>query len=553
MSVSGIEIRGFAGIGSDPVVLSPIRKMNMLVGANCTGKSSILRALAYIKSQPGMVMPPNEVHRLDPRQSIPFKITLYVDLKDNRELMRWLEVHESRPKIEMTFVSQKGMPPTYPLKVEEEMRHNDNLRRELLGLLGSRTLGDDLLGITRGKYQLKDIVGEVVFIGNNRRVTSDSGAATTPSGSGMVGEIDRGRNPDSPTSPDTGLYEKLSPSMQAAFGLDRDPLIVPSVKKTELNVKQHGLHLPLSSHGDGLEQYLVLQRDFLKYRKCWVCVEDPELHLHAKLQRDLMDFMLSRTDNTYFVSSHSSVFMEPSEDVQVFRVYQVDGTTRVEPVLNKKTAVTALDDLGVRASSLLQSDYVVWVEGPSDRYYIRKWLQLADPRLLEHRHYSFLFLGGTTKSEVCFDPDDPDALANAIDAMATCRKAAVVLDSDIGNPQVSQDDIERVKAQCASSGLLCWVTQGRTIEHYLPRPVLFKYFLGGGAAPGAEIPNLTNNQTLEEWVKALPHNSGGGKRYKKTRDSRRIAEMLDKSSLDDTELKERVQALAKSIAEANGM
>ena len=32
-----------------------------------------------------------------------------------------------------------------------------------------------------------------------------------------------------------------------------------------------------------------------------------------------------------------------------------------------------LNDLDVRASDLLQSNGIIWVEGPSDRIYIKRW------------------------------------------------------------------------------------------------------------------------------------------------------------------------------------
>ncbi|SHU60945.1 Uncharacterised protein [Mycobacteroides abscessus subsp. bolletii] len=50
-------------------------------------------------------------------------------------------------------------------------------------------------------------------------------------------------------------------------------------------------------------------------------------------------------------------------------------------------------DLGYRPSDLLQANYVVWVEGPSDRTYIRRWLQIANPDLQEGIDYSIMFYG----------------------------------------------------------------------------------------------------------------------------------------------------------------
>jgi hypothetical protein len=43
---------------------------------------------------------------------------------------------------------------------------------------------------------------------------------------------------------------------------------------------------------------------------------------------------------------------------------------------------------------------VIWVEGPSDRIYIRHWLKLADAHLTEEVHFSIMFYGGKLLSHL---------------------------------------------------------------------------------------------------------------------------------------------------------
>lgn len=48
--------------------------------------------------------------------------------------------------------------------------------------------------------------------------------------------------------------------------------------------------------------------------------------------------------------------------------------------------------IGVKASDLLQSNCVIWVEGPSDRIYIKKWIELFDGHNLEEGlDYQFIY------------------------------------------------------------------------------------------------------------------------------------------------------------------
>lgn len=51
-------------------------------------------------------------------------------------------------------------------------------------------------------------------------------------------------------------------------------------------------------------------------------------------------------------------------------------------------------ELGYRPSDLLQTSCVFWVEGPSDRLYLRRWPALVDYQLEEHVHYSIYTAAG---------------------------------------------------------------------------------------------------------------------------------------------------------------
>ncbi len=48
MKLSGIELRNFRSIGDQPVILSPFKKVNILVGKNNSGKSNALEAVRRI-------------------------------------------------------------------------------------------------------------------------------------------------------------------------------------------------------------------------------------------------------------------------------------------------------------------------------------------------------------------------------------------------------------------------------------------------------------------------------------------------------------------------
>jgi len=203
------------------------------------------------------------------------------------------------------------------------------------------------------------------------------------------------------------------------------------------------------------------------------CIEEPEIHLHPRLQREFIDFITTETTNQYLISTHSPTFINAfsTPDVQVFHLWLENGATVGGPVLGDEDGLRALTDLGVRASDILQSNCILWVEGPSDRIYLKRWLDLIAPELVEGQNYSIMFYGGRLLSHLCADRDKvPDEL---IRILKINQNAVVVMDSDRKQAGAHLNKTKRrVREECERSGGICWVTDGREIENYLPERVV---------------------------------------------------------------------------------
>jgi len=210
-----------------------------------------------------------------------------------------------------------------------------------------------------------------------------------------------------------------------------------------------------------------------------ICLlEEPEVHLHPDLQRLLMKRIIELSaakDLQLLISTHSHVLMNTSSDHEVKIFNTKDGG-----INDTANALTIIDDLGCKASDILQSNCVIWVEGPSDRIYINYWLRNRDPELIEGEHYSIMFFGGSSFSHLTtLDPndEDDDETANGfIELQKINRKMVMVFDSDKsssrdGISQTKNRLIEEFNNEEEDNGLI-WVTDGREIENYiLPRKI----------------------------------------------------------------------------------
>jgi hypothetical protein len=225
-----------------------------------------------------------------------------------------------------------------------------------------------------------------------------------------------------------------------------------------------------------------------------VCViEEPETHLHPKLQRRVITEMtrIARERNLQlFISTHSPVFITTTNwgdlsQQEKLAVFHVDGRD-VIPLKAHGQKSALLDALGVAAGDLLQANSIIWVEGPSDRLYIRSWLEAwCNARSVtcptENLHYAFCFYGGAVLAH--FDAADPAKVADMIAIFCINRHSFVVMDRD--NDFAFTHAVGatmRVKSGGRAKYRILdelktstWVTDGYTIESYLPE----RYFEDG--------------------------------------------------------------------------
>lgn len=99
-----------------------------------------------------------------------------------------------------------------------------------------------------------------------------------------------------------------------------------------------------------------------------VCIEEPEIHLHPELLRQFVKF-LATTKNRYFIATHSNVLLDADETTAIYHIRHDGVSTRINKSRTNTHTRQILRDLCYHASDLLQTNGIIWVEGPSDRLY----------------------------------------------------------------------------------------------------------------------------------------------------------------------------------------
>lgn len=202
-------------------------------------------------------------------------------------------------------------------------------------------------------------------------------------------------------------------------------------------------------------------------------VEEPENNLHPALLRRLLDYLdriARERDCNLILTTHSPTAIDWAsrrDEVSLFHVRKAAGGALVSKVEEYGATRRLLDDLDVRASELLQANGVIWVEGPTERIYLRKWIEaVSDGELLEGQHYSVMFYGGRLLSHLSCA--DPGGHTRFIHLLRMNRNLAVMIDSDKRTSRSPINETKkRVIAEVEETGGFVWVTSGKEIENYI--------------------------------------------------------------------------------------
>jgi len=325
-------------------------------------------------------------------------------------------------------------------------------------------------------------------------------------------------------------------------------------------VDKHLNRVRLSRMGSGIKTVLLVLLNlittplmFKNEERFIFAFEELENYLHPALQRRLFEYIKKYSEKYgcyFFLTTHSNVVIDvfgAYEHAQIIHVENDGKRSTTKTVLHDKHSKKILRDLGVKASDLLQSNGIIWVEGPSDRNYLNKWIELLGHDLQEGLHYSIMFYGGDLRSNLTFDENW--VKKNLIPMLKINTNAYIVMDRDGKNEEAKlnkskQRIIDEIKEKN------CWVTKGREIENYLSDDVIKNWLSNNyeikldNFSNGINI-KLENSISTEENGVKFKYNSS------KTVYSYQIAEYIDESSLEVLDLKEKLDELIKCIIEWN--
>ena len=241
-----------------------------------------------------------------------------------------------------------------------------------------------------------------------------------------------------------------------------------SFEKNEILIEMSGHNgwFPIDKLSDGMFHVLRILLQLASCNKGDILViDEPELYLHPGAARCLRDILVERISEIQIIcATHSPIFIDPSVVDIIILNKNIDDIIKPQ-IIGAKEVDLALSELGSSGLDALLYDIVIWVEGPSDKVYLERWLQILQNEFKN-----------PTNPQVGILPYGGKSMLRHLkikEIKSINRKSIFVIDSD---KKSVNDEIDshtnHFISQCNKNGIYCWTTKRREIENYIPVDIL---------------------------------------------------------------------------------
>lgn len=465
MKLAGMSISNFKCFLS--TTINNLKDINVFIGKNNAGKSSILEALEYSSENRQI---PKEFWRLSDEPKEPgitvvfelsskeqenlFDIMPYDKTDEYQKLINHIKDVCGEP-LEIKVISLPGKNNIYDFRLKKK-----SSSKFTLSIQSKRYQETLSISGVMSRLSSQDIFNEKVFPKPHfikckavRKMEE------------QYNLLFRDKNSDKYEqtqifSEAQGIIKDLSPD-ELYFdihSIDTDEKKdIREVHFTTHDKMEERINLPLG--GTGNDELIYMVYKIINGRGHILGIEEPEIHIHPELQKRLFEFLkreATQYKSTFLITTHSNIFLNENNNGSSYLIKLVSDKTAECEQIDQNKFIDVLDEIGLTFSDIYLANGMLFVEGKNDKEAIKKWSVSLLNKDIESLGIKIIIMNGARNATYFAESE---VLKN-FSTISIKAPFLILIDRD----EKSENDIKRLRRNFGNN---IRVLSKREFENYL--------------------------------------------------------------------------------------